>query len=160
MFLRVILSSDSQCQLPRATNFSLFGSCHWSAILCSWVCDSPCELIYAISDDIVSKWLNSPCPACHPDPGEEKAGEGQGGDQAVAAVPFSHLLPTTAVFSLQLIRDILTKSVSAGMLDQVLLRGGGWGTVRRRLCQEESPGRQAEPVTVIVSSELMFVFSD
>jgi hypothetical protein len=39
----------------------------------------------------------------------------QGGDQAVAAVPFSHLLPTTAVFSLQLIRDILTKSVSAGM---------------------------------------------
>ena len=115
MFLRVILSSDSQRQLPRATNFSLFGSCHWSAILCSWVCDSPCELIYAISDDIVSKWLNSPCPACHPDPGEEKAGEGQGGDQAVAAVPFSHLLPTTAVFSLQLIRDILTKSVSAGM---------------------------------------------
>ena len=33
------------------------------------------------------------------EPGEEKAGEGQGVDQAVAAVPFSQLLPTTSVFS-------------------------------------------------------------
>ena len=33
------------------------------------------------------------------EPGEEKAGEGQGVDQAVAAVPLSQLLPTTSVFS-------------------------------------------------------------
>ena len=63
---------------------------------------------------------------------------------------------------MQLIRDILTKSVSAGMTSAGSGSPQRWwvGDSEEKMCQEESPGRQAEPVTVIVSSELMFVFSD